>query len=49
MGSLALQGFSLFFADAPSTVPTYADETASAKCNFLFDPLQRVKEDSLTR
>ena len=36
MGRLALQAFSLFSADALSIVPTYADETASTKCNFLF-------------
>ena len=36
MGTLALQGFSLFSAATLSSVPTYADENASAKCNFLF-------------
>ena len=36
IGTLAPQGFSLFSAATLSTVPTYADEIASAKCNFLF-------------
>ena len=34
--SHASHGFSLFSADTSSTVPVYADENVSAKCNFLF-------------
>lgn len=39
--ALALLGLSLFSAATLSAVPLYADENLSAKCNFLFDSLEK--------